>query len=176
VAALVLAAAACGGGGKSETTTTSAAAGGSSAVQWADGLCSAFSTWKTSLQSIHLGVHPSESDLRQAESEVRDATDTLTKSLKELGKPDTAAGQAAKQNVESLTTVLSNDMDKIEKTLKPNPPTAAAALQQISVVSATLASMAHNLTLAFGHLKQADPDGELEKAFHQAKSCSEFVS
>lgn len=174
VAALVLAAAACGGGGKS--TTTTAAAGGSPAAQWADGVCSSFSTWKTSLQSIDLGVHPSESDLRQAGRDVRDATDTLTKSLKGLGKPDTAAGTAAKANVESLTTVLSNDMDKIEETLKPKPPTAAAALQQISVVSATLASMAHNLTLAFGQLKQADTDGELEKAFHQAKSCSAFVS
>lgn len=174
--ALVLAAAACGGGGKSATTATTAASGGSPAVQWADGVCSSFTTWKTSLQSIHLGVHPSRSDVEQAGREVREATNTLTKSLKDLGRPDTAAGQAAKQNIDSLATVLSNDMDKIEQTLKPNPPTAAAALQQISVVSATLASMVHNLTLAFGHLKQADPNGELEKAFHHAKSCSAFVS
>lgn len=175
MAALVLAAAACGGGGKSSTTTTTAA-GGESASQWADGVCSSFATWKTSLQSIHVGVHPSQSDLKQAGRDIEDATKTLTKSLKDLGPPNTAAGQAAKANIDSLATVLSNDMDKIDETLKTSPPTAAAALQQISTVSATLASMVHNLTLAFGRLKQVDPGGELEKAFKQSPSCQQFSS
>jgi ABC-type transporter Mla subunit MlaD len=177
--ALVLAAAACGGGGKSDTTTTTATAaagGGSSAVQWAGGVCSALTTWKTSIQGIHLSAHPKGSALEEAGNQVEDATQTLAQSLKKLGKPETAQGQAAKEGVDSLATVLSNDVEKIKETLKPTPPTAAAALQQISAVTATLAAMAHNLTLAVGHLKQFDPSGELEKAFHQAPACSPYIS
>lgn len=174
--ALVLTAAACGGGGKSETTTTAAAAGGSSTVQWAGGVCSALTTWKTSIQNIHLTGHPKGSALEEAGNQVEEATQTLAQSLKKLGKPDTAQGQAAKEGVDSLATVLSNDVAKIKETLKPTPPTAAAALQQVSAVTATLATMAHNLTLAVGHLKQFDPSGELEKAFHQAPACSAYVS
>jgi hypothetical protein len=170
--ALVLAASACGGGGSSETTT---AAAGSSPVQWANGVCSAFSTWKTSLESINVTSNPSRSTLEQAGKQVEDATKTLTQSLKSLGRPNTAAGQAAETGVQTLATVLTNDMNKIQETLKTKPPSAAAALQQVSTLTATLAAMAHNLTLAFGNLKKFDPSGELEKAFHQAKSCSEFV-
>ena len=175
VAALVLAAAACGGGGNATTTATTAAEG-SSTVQWADGVCSAFTTWKTSLQSINLKAHPSESTLKDAGDQVEEATQTLTKSLKSLGPPKTASGHAAKAGIDSLATVLSTDMDKIQETLKTKPPTAAAALSQISTVTATLATMVHNLSLALGHVKQFDPSGELEKAFHQAKSCRQFIS
>jgi hypothetical protein len=55
VAVLVLSAAACGGGGGSNTTT-STAAGGTSAEQWANGVCSSFTAWQKSLESIKTGV------------------------------------------------------------------------------------------------------------------------
>ena len=174
-ASLVLAATACGGG-KSATTTTTASGGTEATVQWANGVCSAFSTWKTSLESINVGANPSESALRQAERQIEDATTTLTRSLKDLGKPDTAAGQTAKQSLDTLQTQISNNLNKIQDTLKSTPSSATAALAQISTVSGILATMAHNLTLAFNRLKHADPTGEVDKAFHQAKSCSAFIA
>src|SRR5690348_4675117 len=61
VVLLVLSAAACGGGGGD--TTTSTASGGASAVQWANSVCSSFTTWKTSLESVKTEVtaQPSKS-------------------------------------------------------------------------------------------------------------------
>lgn len=171
-AALVLAATACGGG-KGETSTTT---GASATVQWASDMCTAFTTWKNSLKSIHLGAHPSSSDVQKAGDEVRDATETLTRSLKGLGKPDTATGEAAKKNLDTLQTVMSKDKEKIEETLKTKPPNAAAALAQVSTVTATLAAMVQNLTLAVGNLKKAEPTGELEKAFQQAPACAPYFA
>jgi hypothetical protein len=176
-AILVLAVTACGGGKGGESTAT---AGASATVQWASGVCTAFTTWKTSVKSsledVKLSAHPSSSDVQHAGNEVRDATETLQQSLKDLGKPDTKSGAAAKQNLDTLRTVMSNDMDKIDESLKPKPPTAAAALQQISTVSATLAAMVQNITLAVGNLKKFEPNGELEQAFHEAPSCAPYFS
>lgn len=145
-------------------------------MQWASGMCTAFTTWKNSLKKIHLGATPSSSDIQKAGDEVRDATETLRQSLKDLGKPETAGGAAAKQNLETLQSVMSKDKEKIEETLKTKPPDAAAALAQLSTVSATLAAMVHNLNLAVSNLKKAEPTGELQKAFHQAPACAPYFS
>ncbi len=171
-AALVLAATACGGGKGGASATT----GASATVQWASGMCTAFTTWKTSLKKIHLGAHPSSSDVQAAGGEVRDATQALTQSLKKLGKPDTATGGAAKENLDTLETAMSNDKEKIEETLKTKPPTAAAGLAQLSTVTASLAAIVHNLNLAVGNLKKLEPTSELEKAFHEAPACAPYFA
>lgn len=49
---------------------------------------------------------------------------------------------------------------------------AADALGAISTVSATVATMGHNVTATVDDMKQLDPKGELEQAFHQAAACS----
>jgi len=45
-----------------------------------------------------------------------------------------------------------------------------------STVTATLAAMVHNLTLAVGNLKKLEPGGELEKAFHEAPACAPYFA
>ena len=168
--AIVLAATACGGSGGGASTTTT-----SSAEQWAGGVCSAFVAWQTSLTHITSelkgGGVPSSSDLRQAGRQLEDSTTTLTRSLKQLGKPDTAGGEAAKKNLDTLATELSDGKSKIEETLK-STSSAAEALGAISTVSATVATMGHDVTATVDDMKQLDPKGELEQAFHQAAACS----
>lgn len=179
-AALVFAAASCGGGGGGTTTTTSTDAAGSSAtVHWASGVCTAFTDWKTSLESIRTSLRGSHSkaDLQHAGSQVTDATETLANTLQQLGRPETTSGQAAQKNLDVLTTELKQDKAKIEDTLKTTTDSSAAeSLAALSTVSGTLAKMAHNLTLALGHLKSYDPSGELEQAFHEAQSCSPYFT
>jgi hypothetical protein len=175
VAVLVLFAAACGGGG-SGTTTTSAS--GTSAEAWASGVCSSVTTWKTSLGNIKAGVTgsvPTKSQLEKAGQDIVAATKTLTQSLKKLGKPETAQGQAAKQNVDTLATTLENDLNKIQQTLKSSPSGAAGTMSEISTLSATLAAMANSLKLAGENLKEFAPSGELQQAFQQADACKPYV-
>jgi DNA repair exonuclease SbcCD ATPase subunit len=170
-AVLVLLAAACGGGGGNPTTST--AAGGTPAEAWASGICSSFTTWKNSLESIKTDVttQPSESQIRQAGRDFDSATKTLTQSLKQLGTPDTAQGQAAKESLDTLVTTLDNGMNKIDDALS----SSGGVLSQISTISATLATMASDLKLAGANLDQLAPSGELQQAFRQAGACKQYV-
>jgi DNA repair exonuclease SbcCD ATPase subunit len=175
VAVLVLVAAACGGG-KSDTTT-STAAGGTSAEQWANGVCSSFTTWTKSLESIKTSVtsQPSKSALQQAEKQVESATQKLAQSLKQLGTPDTAQGEAAKKNLDTLATTLQTGMNQLKETLNSNSSGAAGTLAQISAITATLSTMAGKLKLAGGNLKNFAPSGELRDAFEQAAACKKYI-
>jgi DNA repair exonuclease SbcCD ATPase subunit len=177
-AVLVLSVAACGGGGGgggSPTTTT--AAGGTSAEQWANGVCSSFTTWKKSLQSIQTEVtsQPSKSQLRQAEREIESATQTLARSLKKLGKPETAQGEAAKQHLDQLANALQQGMSQLQDTLTSGSSGTAEVLAQISAIATTLTNMANKLKIAGGNLQQFAPSGELRQAFHEADACKAYV-
>src|SRR5215471_3452059 len=172
VAALVLVAAACGGGGSD--TTTSTAAGGTSAEQWANGVCSSFTTWKKSLQSIGTSVaaQPSKSQLSRAARQVESATETLAQSLKQLGKPETAQGQAAKKNLDALATTLQTGMNQLKTTMNSS---SSGTLAQISAITATLSTMAGKLQLAGSNLKNFAPSGELKQAFEQSSACQKYI-
>ncbi|HEX6952133.1 MAG TPA: hypothetical protein VF124_05015 [Gaiellaceae bacterium] len=172
---LVLSAAACGGGGSN--TTTSAASGGTSAEQWANGICSAFTTWEKSLKSIQTSVtsQPSKGALQKAAQQVESATETLAESLKNLGKPETAQGQAAKKNLDAIATSLQTGMDQLKQTLNNAPSGAGGTFAQISALTTTLANMANKLKLAGGNLKTFAPSGELQQAFRQAGACQKYV-
>jgi chromosome segregation ATPase len=175
VAALALTASACGGAKTTSSTTT----GTSATVQWANGVCSAFSTWKASLESIKSSfknAQPTKSNLRRVERQVEQATTKLARSLKQLGTPNTAAGQQAKKTLQRLSTQFSKNVNKIQQALKATPSSAANALATLSTVSATLATMAQNLSLAAANLKQANVKGEVQQAFKQAPACKAFFA
>jgi hypothetical protein len=179
VVMLVLSASACGGGKKSSSTTTTTA---SATQQWAGGVCSAFTTWKTALQGIKSSLKAggisslNSTALKQAATKAEDATTTLVNSLKNLGKPDTANAQAAKKNLTSLQTTLSQGMTTIENTLKSAPSNVAGMATAVSTAAAELATMANSLTKSVDQLKQINPGSDLEQAFKQAPSCSAYVS
>jgi hypothetical protein len=175
VVLLVLSAAACGGGGGD--TTTSTASGGASAVQWANSVCSSFTTWKTSLESVKTEVtaQPSKSQLQKAGRQIESATKTLAQSLKQLGKPNTAQGEAAKKNLDQLATSLDGGMNKLDETLNSSSSGAAGALSQISTIAATLSGMANDLKLAGSNLNHFAPSDELKQAFHQADACKQYI-
>jgi hypothetical protein len=171
VAVLVLGASACGGGKKSDTA--------SGAEQWAGSVCSAFTDWKTSLEDIKSSLTEgglsslSGSELRQAGREAEDATQTLARSLKGLGAPDTAGGEAAKSSLDTLESSLSDSMSTIEAAV-PRNPSLSDLVTALPTVKTELTTMAKDFTTAVDNLKQADPGGELEQAFHDAPSCGAY--
>jgi hypothetical protein len=173
VAVLALSAAACGGG----SNTTTSTAGTTSAEQWASGVCSSVTTWKKSLRSIQAGVtsQPSKSALQTAAQQVESATETLAQSLKQLGKPDTAQGAAAKQNLDALANTLQSGMTQLKATLNNAPSGTAGTLSQISALTTTLTSLANKLKVAGVNLQNFAPDGELKHAFNQASACQQYV-
>jgi membrane-bound lytic murein transglycosylase B len=163
-AAFALAAAGCGSSSSNDTT---------SAETWANGVCSAFSTWETSMKGLQTTVTAgglSKDSLDTAASDAKDATQTLAKSLKKLGKPDTQAGQQAQDDMNQLSDQLNTSAKTIDDATK-NASGAAGVLTAISTISATLVTMGKNVSTAVTSLQKLDPKGELESAFKSASSC-----
>ena len=178
IVVLALGVSACGGGKKSSSTTT----GVSATEQWAGGVCTAFTTWKNSLEGIKSNLKSggvsslSSSELNKAASQVEAATQTLVTSLKNLGKPETANAQTAKTNLTSLQKSLSEGMTTIENALKSAPSSVTGAMTALSTVTTELGKMKTDLTQGVNNLKQIDPGSDLEQAFKQAPSCAVYVS
>jgi hypothetical protein len=170
IVVLALGAAACGGGKKSSATEA-----------WAGGVCSAFTTWKSSLEDVKTSLKEgglsslSTAKLQKAESQVEDATNTLAKSLKKLGPPNTTSGAAAKNSVSQLEDSLSTSMSAI-KAAVPENPSLTDLITALPTVTTEFTKMADALSTTVGDLKKADPGSEIEQAFKQAPSCSAYVS
>jgi hypothetical protein len=164
--ALAVLAAGCGGGG-----------GGSSSTKdpkdWADGVCSAINTWTDSLRSASQSVtggNLSENSLKQAASDLDDSTAQLKDDLDNLGKPDLESGDKAKQSIDTLSTNISGNVDKINGAIK-DAQNGGSIVNALTTVTSTIQTMGTEVQTTFDDLKNLDPAGELKSAFENASSC-----
>lgn len=169
---LVVLAAGCGGssGGSSSDTK--------SPQEWADGVCSAINTWSDSLTSATKSVtggNLSENSLKQAATELKDATAQLKDDLDGLGKPDLESGDKAKESVDTLSSNISADVDKIENALK-SAQSGGGIVNAVTTVTSTITTMGTQVQTTFNQLKTLDPAGELKSAFENASSCKTLSS
>ena len=161
---------AAGCGSSSDSTSTDA----SPTSEWADGLCTAINTWTTSISSI---VDPiksgdiSKDSLTTAVDDAKSATDTLTSDLEGLGKPDTEAGQQAKDSVGQLSTDLQAGVTTIQDALD-SASGIAGIIAAAPVIVTTLGTMGTDVSSTISSLQNIDAKGELETAFKDAPSCS----
>ena len=167
VTCLALAASGCGGKSQPKAMSTN---------DWADSVCGALVTWTTTMKSVasSLKSNPTKAGVQSAVSQADDATKTLSSSLKGLGKPDTASGQQAQQDIQSLADELSADVSSIESSVK-NAQGVSGVLSAISSSSATLNKMGQQVSATFGDLQKLDTKGELESAFSQSSSCKQLT-
>jgi hypothetical protein len=167
---LVLAVLAAGCGSKSSQPMTTA--------DWADGVCSSLTTWKSSITSSAdslKGGNLSQDSLQSAGDDVKSATDTLESDLKDLGKPDTQSGQEAQDSINQLSSDLTTDTDSI-KTAVDGVSGLSGVASAAATVSATLATMQSQITSTVNSLEQLDASGELKTAFQQSSSCQQLSS
>jgi hypothetical protein len=163
--ALAVFAAGCGSNKSAGTTTTS------STVDWANGVCSAVSTYQASLTAAakSLTGNLSKTGLQDAADQAKKATDTFVSTTKGLGKPDTDSGKQAKATLDTLSSQLNADATAVKSASE------SSLLTGISTASATLVTAKKQITTAFDQLKGLDPKGELGDAFSQAASCSSLT-
>jgi phage-related protein len=170
IAAAVLAA----GCGKSSSTSSSSP----SPSDWANSLCSALTTWSTSVKSATgslKGGNVSESSLKSAAGDIKDASDTLVSDLKGLGKPNTQGGQQAKDAIDQLSSEVKTDVGKMQSAVD-NASGLSGAMAAATTVSTTLSTMGSQINSTASKLDQADAKGELQKAFKDAPACSSLSS
>jgi hypothetical protein len=147
-----------------------------SSTEWANGLCSAVTTWRssvgTAVDSVTKG-NLSQENVQSAADDVKNATSKLADDVKALGKPDTDTGDQAKKSVDDLTNELDTEVQTIEDAVG-NVSGTSGALSAVSVVSSTFLTMKTQLTTTFKQLKQLDPKGELADAFKSAEACAPY--
>lgn len=171
LAATLLLVSACG------KSSSSSSSGSTSTADWANGLCTAITTWTSSIRKTGNSLRSGNLDqasLKQAATEFQTSTKQLADDLKALGKPDTSAGDQAKASVDKLAGEIQADADKIKSAV--NGASGAAGVQQaLTTIAGTLTQMGSQLTTSFSELGSLDAKGELESAFKKAPACSSLV-
>ncbi|MGZ8687756.1 MAG: hypothetical protein ACXWZP_04945 [Gaiellaceae bacterium] len=177
--AVPLAAAAVAGGcGGGDSDSSGSSSDTVSATDWADDLCSAISTWSTSVQSA---VEPlksgdvSKDSLQSATTDLKDATGTFVDDVKALGPPDTESGQQAKQSLDNLANELSAGVDEIKQTAD-NVSGATGAMTAIASISTSVQKLGTDAQTALSDIEEADVKGELEDALKNAPECKKLQS
>jgi hypothetical protein len=162
IAVVVLAVAGCGGDSEP-----------SASEDYANKVCSSFSTWLTDVQSTaqtvtDAGLGTTKDDIQSAVNDVGDATDQLDSDLKAAGPPDSEDGQKAASEVESLMSELRDQLATIQSALDSN----AGILSIASTVSTAVSTSLQDLETTYDNLKDLDPAGELRDAFQDADDCN----
>jgi hypothetical protein len=162
IAVLVLVGAGCGG--SSDTKANEA---------YANSVCSAIGNWEQEIKSIATsfsgGVTQAsfQTSITQAEA----ATKTLLTQIKAVPPPDSSQGQAAKQQLDQLTTDISNAVDAASTALTQVQanPSAAALSATVATLAPQVQSLASETKSAISTLK--DAGGSLSSAFKSSDSC-----
>ena len=95
--------------------------------------------------------------------------------MKGLGKPPTDAGDQAKQSVDTLTSEVNDQVQKIQSAVN-DTSSVSGILNAVTVSSAALSSMSSDVQSTLTDLKQLQPGSELQTAFQQADSCKGLTS
>lgn len=161
--ALVLALGGCGGDDDDS---------GSAAESWAGSVCSNLSEWITdidaSVKSVtDEGLGINEDTLRDAVDEAKAATDEVRNDLDQLERPDTEAGEQAKEELDSLREELREQADAVERAVEED----GGPLQVAGTVAAALSTAINQLKESFENLQDVDPGGEIEDAFENSEDC-----
>ncbi len=148
-----------------------------SASDWANGLCSSVTTWTDAVKAATESVkqNPSKAGVQDAADSVQSATKTFEGDVKDLGKPDTDAGDQAKTTVDGLSSDLSDGVDQIQGSIN-DVSGASGVMAAVSSVSGTLATMQQQISSAFTSLKNLDAKGKLTQAFSDAPACAPYTS
>ena len=145
---------------------------------YADGVCTAIATWQQQVQSIatSLSGGVSKASLQTAVTQAETATKTFATQVAAVPSPDTSEGQAAKQQVDQLSSSLTSTVDSAKSTAAQIPSNASAgtvatALAGLAPQVKSLATTAQT-TLA----SLQDAGGSLASAFKENSSCQNLGS
>ena len=170
VAALALVAAGCGGGDESPSTST--------APEWADGFCTAVTTWTDELQRIgdEFGDPSSVSldSLRQATDDAEAATDAFITDVRDLGALETESSQAVDDSVQTLADTLESEKANLQAAVEDASGITGVA-SAVTAIGTSLTAMGTAFQQALEAIQTADVNGELETAFEQTDSCKELA-
>ena len=162
LAVLTLVAAGCGG--SSDTKANEA---------YANSVCTAIGNWEQQIKTIATSFSGgvSQASLQTKITQAEAATKTLLTQIKAVPPPDSSQGQAAKQQLDQLSTDISNTVDAANTALTELQanPSAAAVSATVATLAPQVQSLASEANSAISSLKSAG--GSLASAFKSTDSC-----
>jgi hypothetical protein len=162
IATLAMLAAGCGS--SSDTKANEA---------YANSVCSAIGSWQQEIKGIATDFSGGVSlaSLQTKVTQAEAATKTLVSQIKAVSPPDTSQGQAAKQQLDQLTTDINNTVDAASTALAEVQanPSAAAVSATVATLAPQVQSLASETNSAISTLKSAG--GSLASAFKSTDSC-----
>jgi hypothetical protein len=140
---------------------------------YANSVCSAFGSWQQQIKSITSDFSGgiSKASLQSKITQAETATRMLATQIKAVPPPNTSDGQAAKKQVDQLSTQVTGTLDSAKSAVASIP--AGASASAVAVALASLAPQIQSLaTTAQDTLKSLQAaKGSLSSAFKSASSC-----
>jgi hypothetical protein len=168
IAALALLAAGCGGDESSASPTE----------EWAEGFCTAITTWTDSLRStteqFSNASSLSSEALTDAGNDVKSSTETLVDDLRALGPPETESGEEVQTSIDELSTTLESEVAKIETAVE-DASGLAELPNAISAITTSLSAMATAFSTTLQTIESADAQGELKTALEDSPTCADIT-
>jgi hypothetical protein len=168
VASLALVAAGCGGDDEASADPT---------AEWAEGFCTAITTWTDSITEATDELRSLSSlnrdSFEQAGEDIRTATQAFGDDLRALGSPETESGDEAKQAIDDFATTLDEDSADIETAIQDvsGITDIPGAVQDIT---ASLSSMNAAFSTMLKAIRTGDAQDELQTAFENADACDDI--
>ena len=160
---MVLLAAGCGG----EEESASEA--------WAGDFCSAAADWRSSIDEAIAQVgdpaNLSFESLRGAIDDGLSATETFVADIREIGPPETEAGQEAAGIVDSMASDLESDVDQLRSALETESSSVPELLEKAGQASTLIGQMAQQLQSSVQELEGLEPADELGNALRDNEDC-----
>jgi hypothetical protein len=154
-----------------------ATASRTSSADWAESVCTALTTWKTSIDSAAESLRAgtiSITALQSASDQVNSANRNLAGTLANVGKPNTSAAGPAKQSLDRFVAQITTEQDRISTAVNEawsSVPLPNAITTASPVVLGSLEALGTEVSETFNRLQTLDAPGELSSAFNQAGSC-----
>ena len=151
------------------------------AEEWADGVCTAITTWKTDVAAISTEAAKAitepgatRGDVTTAVDDGLQATETLVDDLQKLGPPDTPEGADAKKEIDAFLEDAEGSADEVRTTLAGLPETGSvtALVTELSGLATNLQSTIESGRALVNTLQ--DLGGDLRDGFENAESCQEL--
>jgi len=171
VLALAVPVAGCGGGDEQSAQSPTA--------EWADGFCTAITSWRDSLETATGDLADASSlsreSLERTADDVGAATEQLVDDLRALGAPDTESGQEVEAAIDELATTLETELTQVEETVQGISGLTGVP-SALSSLSTSFSAMAAAFASSLEALENADVQGDLREALESSPACDELSS
>jgi hypothetical protein len=168
VVSLALVAAGCGGDDEASADPT---------AEWAEGFCTAITTWTDSITEATDELRSlsslSRDSFEQAGEDIRTATTQFGDDLRALGSPETDSSEEAQQAVDDFATAIDEDSADIESAIQ-DVSGITDIPKAVQDITASLSSMQAAFSAMLKTIRTDDARNELETAFENADSCDDI--